>query len=68
MEPILSLFSLNPAPLLPASLLGWLGWLVFLGLLVWLGGTWRFYQAAWDRAADRTPHGQPIELRPGDFG
>jgi nitrile hydratase accessory protein len=25
------------------------------------------YQAAWDRAAARTPHGQPIELRPGDF-
>lgn len=22
---------------------------------------------AWDRAADRTPHGQPIELRQGDF-
>lgn len=23
---------------------------------------------AWDHAADRTPHGQPIELRPEDFG
>lgn len=23
---------------------------------------------AWDRAADRTPHGQPIELRVSDFG
>jgi nitrile hydratase accessory protein len=22
---------------------------------------------AWDHAADRTPHGQPITLRPGDF-
>ena len=22
---------------------------------------------AWDRAADRTPHGTPIELRPDDF-
>lgn len=22
---------------------------------------------AWDRAADRTPHGSPIELRPEDF-
>lgn len=22
---------------------------------------------AWDRAADRTPHGQPIELRPQDY-
>lgn len=25
------------------------------------------YRVAWDHAADRTPHGQPIELRPGDF-
>ena len=25
------------------------------------------YQHAWDHAADRTPHGQPIELRPDDF-
>lgn len=25
------------------------------------------YRAAWDHAADRTPHGQPIELRPDDF-
>lgn len=24
--------------------------------------------AAWDRAARRTPHGTPIELRPEDFG
>ena len=24
-------------------------------------------QRAWDHAADRTPHGQPIELRPEDF-
>ena len=23
---------------------------------------------AWDHAADRTPHGQPIELREADFG
>lgn len=23
---------------------------------------------AWDHAADRTPHGQPIELLPSDFG
>lgn len=22
---------------------------------------------AWDKAADRTPHGQPIELRQGDY-
>lgn len=25
------------------------------------------YQQAWDHAADRTPHGQPIVLAPGDF-
>ena len=25
------------------------------------------YRDAWDHAADRTPHGQPIELRPSDF-
>src|SRR6266567_3589171 len=25
------------------------------------------YQHAWDHAADRTPHGEPIELRPHDF-
>jgi nitrile hydratase accessory protein len=26
------------------------------------------YRDAWDRAADRTPHGMPIELRADDFG
>jgi nitrile hydratase accessory protein len=25
------------------------------------------YRDAWDRAADRTPHGRPIELTPEDF-
>ena len=25
------------------------------------------HRDAWDRAADRTPHGSPIELRPEDF-
>jgi nitrile hydratase accessory protein len=30
-------------------------------------GTLACYYDAWDRAADRTPHGQPIELRPDDF-
>ena len=25
------------------------------------------YQRAWDAAADRTPHGAPIELQPEDF-
>ena len=27
----------------------------------------RRYHDAWDHAADRTPHGQPIELQPSDF-
>jgi nitrile hydratase accessory protein len=31
------------------------------------GETLRRYRDAWDHAADRTPHGQPIELRPDDF-
>jgi nitrile hydratase accessory protein len=26
------------------------------------------YRNAWDHAADRTPHGSPIELRAEDFG
>ena len=26
------------------------------------------YREAWDHAADRTPHGRPIELRVEDFG
>ena len=25
------------------------------------------YAQAWGRAADRTPHGEPIELEAGDF-
>jgi nitrile hydratase accessory protein len=25
------------------------------------------YRDAWDNAADRTPHGKPIELKPEDF-
>jgi nitrile hydratase accessory protein len=25
------------------------------------------YHDAWDHAADRTPHGEPIELKPSDF-
>jgi nitrile hydratase accessory protein len=31
-------------------------------------GTLATYADAWGRAADRTPHGTPIELRPDDFG
>ena len=29
--------------------------------------TLKRYHDAWDHAADRTPHGQPIELRESDF-
>jgi len=31
------------------------------------GATLARYQNAWHHAADRTPHGTPIELRPEDF-
>jgi nitrile hydratase accessory protein len=31
------------------------------------GQTLHRYRDAWDHACDRTPHGQPIELRPDDF-
>jgi nitrile hydratase accessory protein len=31
------------------------------------GATLARYRNAWDHAADRTPHGSPIELRPEDF-
>jgi nitrile hydratase accessory protein len=30
-------------------------------------GTLARYRDAWDHAADRTPHGEPIELKPDDF-
>ena len=30
-------------------------------------GTLARYHDVWDHAADRTPHGAPIELRPEDF-
>lgn len=29
--------------------------------------TLKRYHDAWDHAADRTPHGEPIELQAGDF-
>ncbi len=29
--------------------------------------TLKRYHDAWDHAADRTPHGKPIELKPEDF-
>jgi nitrile hydratase accessory protein len=31
------------------------------------GATLARYRNAWDHAADRTPHGQPITLTPADF-
>jgi nitrile hydratase accessory protein len=48
-------------------------WLATLERLVAAKGvassdTLHCYRDAWDRAADRTPHGSPIELRPDDFG
>jgi nitrile hydratase accessory protein len=48
-------------------------WLATLERLVAAKGvassdTLHRYRDAWDHAADRTPHGQPIELRSEDFG
>jgi len=48
-------------------------WLAALERLVAAKGVASFetqhrYRDAWDHAADRTPHGKPIELRPEDFG
>lgn len=47
-------------------------WLATLEKLVATKGVATFdaqrrYRDAWDHAADRTPHGTPIELRPEDF-
>ena len=47
-------------------------WLAALERLVAVKGvttseTLHRYRDAWDHAADRTPHGAPIELRPEDF-
>src|SRR4030088_119358 len=47
-------------------------WLATLEKLVAAKGvatseTLHRYRDAWDRAADRTPHGAPIELTPEDF-
>jgi nitrile hydratase accessory protein len=51
----------------------YLHWLAALERLVAAKGvaspeTLTRYRDAWDHAADRTPHGAPIELRPEDFG
>jgi nitrile hydratase accessory protein len=50
----------------------YLHWLATLEHLVAAKGvttpdTLRRYRNAWDHAADRTPHGKPIELMPADF-
>lgn len=47
-------------------------WLASLELLVAAKGvasidTQHRYREAWDHAADRTPHGMPVELHPEDF-
>ena len=47
-------------------------WLAALEALVATKGASSYdeltrYHRAWDHAADRTPHGQPIELRSDDF-
>jgi nitrile hydratase accessory protein len=47
-------------------------WLAALERLIAVKGvttseTLHRYRDAWDHAADRTPHGAPIELRPEDF-
>ena len=47
-------------------------WLAALEKLVAAKGvaslaTQHRYRDAWDHAADRTPHGKPIELKPEDF-
>lgn len=47
-------------------------WLATLEKLIAAKGTaspeqQRRYRDAWDHAADRTPHGQPIELKAEDF-
>ena len=51
----------------------YLHWLATLEHLVAAKGvttseTLHRYRDAWDRAADRTPHGKPIALTPDDFG
>ena len=50
----------------------YLHWLATLEHLVAAKGvttaeTLNRYRNAWDHAADRTPHGKPIELTPADF-
>jgi signal transduction histidine kinase len=48
MEIIFKLFDTYPAPVWPASPVGWLGWFVFLGLIIVLLRSWRQMQLPWD--------------------
>ena len=48
MNIILSLLDTNPAPFWPISIIGWLGWLVFLGLIIWLVWMGRHLQLDWN--------------------
>jgi signal transduction histidine kinase/HAMP domain-containing protein len=47
MEIILWLPDTYPALVWPASIVGWLGWLVFLGLIIGLAQSWRQIQLPW---------------------
>ena len=60
-----------PAILTPAKPItgtGWQRWNVWSPQGRRDAETLHRYRDAWDHAADRTPHGAPIELRPEDFG
>ena len=48
MEIILWLFDTYPTPFWPVTFIGWLGWFVFLGLIIWLAWTWRQAQLPWN--------------------
>ena len=49
MDIILWLFDTFPAPFWPVEFVGWLGWFLFLGLLISLLWNWRQMQVFWDR-------------------
>ncbi len=51
MSILITLLDTFPAPLWPASFVGWLGWFILLGAVVWLLWMWQSYQANWDRRA-----------------
>jgi type I restriction enzyme M protein len=51
----------------PLDAIEQLSFLLFLKRGVASAETLGRYRDAWDRAADRTPHGTPIELTPEDF-